>query len=183
MSESPKERMPEEDDTTEAPLTMAASVVLTNLPKDASKALEGAGNLAVQKGIPFPFRPPFFKPPTIKSPYTPFHPLRTIPNHYQLPPPNSLSTDSIPTVTIRLQPIGSAPHLTQRIFKLSTNQSFATIVRFLRKRLGVKEHESVFCYVGNVFSPALDEGVGNLWSCFRQGEELVVGYALAPAFG
>ncbi|KAI4624673.1 Ubiquitin-like protein [Alternaria metachromatica] len=135
MSESPKERMPEEDDTTEAPLTMAASVVLTNLPKDVSKALEGAGNLAVQK------------------------------------------------VTIRLQPIGSAPHLTQRIFKLSTNQSFATIVRFLRKRLGVKEHESVFCYVGNVFSPALDEGVGNLWSCFRQGEELVVGYALAPAFG
>jgi ubiquitin-like protein ATG12 len=50
MSESPKDRIPEEDDTTEAPLTMAASVVLTNLPKDASKALETAGNLAVQKG-------------------------------------------------------------------------------------------------------------------------------------
>ncbi|KNG49789.1 ubiquitin-like protein atg12 [Stemphylium lycopersici] len=135
MSESPKERIPDEDDTTEAPLTMAASVVLTNLPKDTSKALETAGNLTVQK------------------------------------------------VTIRLHPIGSAPHLTQRIFKLSTNQAFATIVRFLRKRLGVKEHESVFCYVGNVFSPGLDEGVGNLWSCFKQGEELVVGYALAPAFG
>ena len=87
------------------------------------------------------------------------------------------------TVTIRLQPIGSAPHLTQRIFKLSTNQNFATIVRFLRKRLGVKEHESVFCYIGSVFSPGLDEGVGNLWSCFKQGEELVVGYALSPAFG
>ncbi|EUC49182.1 hypothetical protein GGP41_001849 [Bipolaris sorokiniana] len=135
MSESPKERIPEEDDTTEAPLSMAASVVLSSLPKDASKALETAGNLNVQK------------------------------------------------VTIRLQPIGSAPHLTQRIFKLSTNQNFATIVRFLRKRLGVKEHESVFCYVGSVFSPGLDEGVGNLWSCFKQGEELVVGYALSPAFG
>ncbi|EOA91645.1 Ubiquitin-like protein [Exserohilum turcicum] len=135
MSESPKERIPEENDTTDAPLSMAASVVLTNLPKDASKALETAGNLTVQK------------------------------------------------VTIRLQPIGSAPHLTQRIFKLSTNQHFATIVRFLRKRLGVKEHESVFCYVGSVFSPGLDEGVGNLWSCFKQGEELVVGYALSPAFG
>jgi ubiquitin-like protein ATG12 len=47
----------------------------------------------------------------------------------------------------------------------------------------VKEHESVFCYVGNVFAPGLDEGVGNLWSCFKQGEELVVGYALSPAFG
>jgi hypothetical protein len=54
MSQSPKERIPEEDDdTTEAPLTMAASVVLTNLPKDASKALETAGNLAVQKGTPY----------------------------------------------------------------------------------------------------------------------------------
>ncbi|EMD93640.1 hypothetical protein COCC4DRAFT_191316 [Bipolaris maydis ATCC 48331] len=135
MSESPKEKIPEEDEATEAPLSMAASVVLSSLPKDASKALETAGNLNVQK------------------------------------------------VTIRLQPIGSAPHLTQRIFKLSTNQNFATIVRFLRKRLGVKEHESVFCYVGSVFSPGLDEGVGNLWSCFKQGEELVVGYALSPAFG
>ena len=55
MSESPKERIPEEDDITEAPLTMAASVVLTNLPKDASKALETAGNLTVQKGIAVSF--------------------------------------------------------------------------------------------------------------------------------
>jgi ubiquitin-like protein ATG12 len=107
-------------------------------------------------------------------------------------------------VTVRLQPIGSAPHLTQRIFKLSTNQRFETIVRFLRRKLGVKEHESVFCYVGSVFAPALDEGVGNLWTvswsgqgsgwgvrlgwangsqCFKQNEELVVGYAMAPAFG
>jgi len=54
--------MPEEDDTTEAPLTMAASVVLTNLPKDASKALETAGNLAVQKGIPVRFHLPMFQP-------------------------------------------------------------------------------------------------------------------------
>ncbi|KAJ4402869.1 Ubiquitin-like protein [Didymella pomorum] len=114
---------------------MAASVVLTNLPRDASKALETAGNLGIEK------------------------------------------------ITVRLQPIGSAPHLNQRVFKLSTNQRFETIVRFLRKRLGAKEHESVFCYVGSVFSPALDEGVGNLWTCFKQNEELVVGYAMSPAFG
>jgi hypothetical protein len=50
MSSSPEERIPEDDDTAEAPLTMAASVVLTNLPKDASKALEMAGTLGVEKG-------------------------------------------------------------------------------------------------------------------------------------
>lgn len=176
MSESPKERIPDEDDTTEAPLTMAASVVLTNLPKDTSKALETAGNLTVQKGtaaiVASPSMAWRLQLPNITIAY-----LHCFCQKLQ---PTNLSS---PIVTIRLHPIGSAPHLTQRIFKLSTNQAFATIVRFLRKRLGVKEHESVFCYVGNVFSPGLDEGVGNLWSCFKQGEELVVGYALAPAFG
>lgn len=49
MSQSPAERAIEEDDQTEAPLTMAASVVLTNLPRDASKALETAGNLLIEK--------------------------------------------------------------------------------------------------------------------------------------
>lgn len=192
MSQSPKERMPEEDDTTEAPLTMAASVVLTNLPKDASKALETAGSLAVQKGILDCFSissilwdgdPPAISPSSQLSFPISFHP--TYISLFSLPSPQLHATNHPPflTVTIRLQPIGSAPHLTQRIFKLGTNSTFATIVRFLRRRLGVKEHESVFCYVGSVFSPGLDEGVGNLWSCFRQGEELVVGYAISPAFG
>lgn len=49
MSQSPAERTIEEDDKIEAPLTMAASVVLTNLPRDASKALETAGNLGIEK--------------------------------------------------------------------------------------------------------------------------------------
>ncbi|CAE6996127.1 Ubiquitin protein [Pyrenophora teres f. teres] len=179
---SPKERIPsDEEDTQEAPLTMAASVVLTHLPRDASKALENAGDLVVQKGmslfLSFPFLCFTFIVPHLPLPDNLNFPHPCIPSHHHLSSPNS------PTVTIRLQPIGSAPHLTQRIFKLSTTQTFATIVRFLRKRLGVKEHESVFCYVGSVFSPGLDEGVGNLWSCFKQGEELVVGYAVSPAFG
>jgi ubiquitin-like protein ATG12 len=143
MSNTPpsEEPIPEtNDDATEAPLTMAASVVLTNLPRDASKALETAGNLPIQKGDLFP---------------SSLH-LVTL-------------SHTLPTVTIRLHPIGSAPHLTQRVFKLSPSQRFDTIVRFLRKRLGLKEHESVFCYVGSVFAPALDEGVGGLWTvciCF-----------------
>ena len=88
-------------------------------------------------------------------------PYSHISSHLTSPP---LPSTNPKTVTVRLQPIGSAPALTQRVFKLSTNQRFDTIVRFLRKRLGVKEHESVFCYVGSVFAPGLDEGVGGLWS-------------------
>ncbi|KAF2739701.1 ubiquitin-like protein ATG12 [Polyplosphaeria fusca] len=135
MSKQQEDRIEEDDDNAEAPLTMAASMILTHLPKDTSKALESAADMWPEK------------------------------------------------VTIRFHPIGSAPHLTQRVFKVKSHQRFDTIVRFVRKRLGVREAESVFCYIGNVFSPSLDESVGNLWSCFKTGEELVVGYAMAPAFG
>ncbi|KAF2494839.1 APG12-domain-containing protein [Lophium mytilinum] len=38
-----------EDDATDIPLSMAASVVLTSLPRDAAQALEGAGELGVAK--------------------------------------------------------------------------------------------------------------------------------------
>ena len=107
MSQSPKERMPEEDDTTEAPLTMAASVVLTNLPKDASKALETAGSLAVQKGILDCFSissilwdgdPPAISPSSQLSFPISFHPTyiflfshsdNSSPTHRLSPAPNS----------------------------------------------------------------------------------------------
>lgn len=88
-------------------------------------------------------------------------------------------------ITIRFQPVGSAPTLRQKVFKVSSAQRFETVVNFLRKKLGaeVRAGESVFCYVNSVFAPALDEGVGELWRCFRTGEELVVAYAKMPAFG
>ncbi|OCK77564.1 APG12-domain-containing protein [Lepidopterella palustris CBS 459.81] len=128
--------IPDDEDTAaDLPLTMAASVVLTSLPRDAAKALQGAGELGVEK------------------------------------------------VTVRFQPVGSAPHLQQRVFKVSSSQRFETVVRFLRRKLGVRESESVFCYVNSVFAPGLDEGVGNLWRCFKTKDELVVAYSITPAFG
>lgn len=160
MSDSPNERIPDEDDTSEAPLTMAASVVLTNLPKDASKALETAGNLKVEKSMY-----PSLKLFLLTSHNNNMH-------FFSIYLPTTLLASilcllfmsNVCAVTVRLQPIGSAPQLNQRVFRLSANQQFVTIVRFLRKKLGILQHESVFCYVGSVFSPALDEGVGNLWT-------------------
>lgn len=86
-------------------------------------------------------------------------------------------------MTVRFQPVGSAPHLQQRVFKVSSAQRFETVVRFLRRKLGVRDSDSVFCYVNSVFAPGLDEGIGNLWRCFKTNEELVVAYSITPAFG
>ncbi len=77
-------------------------------------------------------------------------------------------------MTIRFQPVGSAPQLKQRIFKVSSANRFETVVAFLTKRLAGSGGEGaaavsgpggqqVFCYVNSVFAPGLDEGVGGLW--------------------
>ncbi|KAK1812283.1 Ubiquitin-like protein [Friedmanniomyces endolithicus] len=124
-----------DDNAADMPLTMAASVVLDHLPKDAHRALETAGELEQDK------------------------------------------------VTIRLSPLPNTPQLRQPRFKCSSNQRFEHIVRFLRKKVGLEDHESVFCYVNSVFSPGLDEGVGNLWRCFKTGNELIVNYSITQAFG
>jgi hypothetical protein len=66
-------------------------------------------------------------------------------------------------VTVRFQPLASAPILKTKVFKISASQKFETVVKFLRKKLDCKDTDSVFCYVNSVFAPGLDEGVGGLW--------------------
>ena len=132
---SPDTGLEVEDNVAEMPLTMAASVVLDQLPKDAHKALETAGELTQAKGDLTVF------------------PSRTI-DIYKL---------THKAVTIRMSPLPNTPQLRQPRFKCSSNQRFEYIVRFLRRKLGLQDHESVFCYVNSVFAPGLDEGVGNLW--------------------
>ncbi|KAL8804935.1 MAG: hypothetical protein Q9182_002245 [Xanthomendoza sp. 2 TL-2023] len=84
------------------------------------------------------------------------------------------SADIPEKVTIRLQPIGSAPALRQKVFKISSKNRFETVVTFLRNRLAKNSAAAsegqgnggsgfVFCYVNSVFAPGLDEGVGALW--------------------
>src|ERR1700733_12552999 len=67
------------------------------------------------------------------------------------------------TVPVRFQAVGSAPILSQKVFKVSASQKFETVVNFLRKKLQCKPTDSVFLYVNSIFAPGLDEGVGNLY--------------------
>ncbi len=66
-------------------------------------------------------------------------------------------------VSVRFQAVGSAPILSQKVFKVSASQKFETVVNFLRKKLQCKPTDSVFLYVNSIFAPGLDEGVGNLY--------------------
>ncbi|KAL5336675.1 ubiquitin-like autophagy protein Apg12-domain-containing protein [Aspergillus crustosus] len=86
-------------------------------------------------------------------------------------------------VTVRFQPLASAPILKVKVFKISASQKFETVVNFLRKKLNCKDTDSVFCYVNSVFAPGLDEGVGGLWRLFKTDDQLIVAYSMTPAFG
>ncbi|KAL9535629.1 Ubiquitin-like protein [Sphaerulina musiva] len=134
MSTSPEDDVLEREGA-DLPMTIAASVVLEHLPKDAARALDTAGDVEQAK------------------------------------------------VTIRLSPLPNTAQLRQPRFKCSSNQRFEYIVRFLRRKLALRDHEAVFCYVNSVFAPGLDEAVGNLWRCFKTGDELVVSYSITQAFG
>jgi len=87
-------------------------------------------------------------------------------------------------VVVSFKPVGSAPPLKQSSVYVGSAQRFDSVVAFLRKKLRVKETESVFLYVNSVFAPSLDEIVGNLWQCFKDSKNhLNVAYSMTPAFG
>jgi len=88
------------------------------------------------------------------------------------------------TVSVRFQPVGSAPILKQRVFKISASSKFSVVLNFLRKKVGLKEGDGLFCYVNSVFAPGLDEGVGNLYRVslrlsFLPNQELFSSFARA----
>jgi hypothetical protein len=66
-------------------------------------------------------------------------------------------------VTIHFHPLRDAPALKQTRFKITSTQPFAAVVTFLRKKLKVREGDSLWCYIDN-FAPAPDEGVGGLFN-------------------
>ncbi|KAK4232517.1 ubiquitin-related domain-containing protein [Podospora fimiseda] len=87
-------------------------------------------------------------------------------------------------VVVRFRPVGAAPTIPKLLFKVASAYKFDFVVAYLRKKLKVKETDSVFLYVNSTFAPALDEVVGNLWRCFKDSQDhLNVSYSITPAFG
>jgi ubiquitin-like protein ATG12 len=149
---TPPDQMLEDDETADLPLTMAASVILDTLPKDAHAALETASEVRDANGevkgkgkTALGFR-------ALDLIYYPcFMLFRTA------------MWLTLRAVKVRLSPLPNTKPLRPPVFNCGTGQRFEFVVRFIRRRLGLKDHENVFCYVNSVFAPGLDEGVGNLW--------------------
>ncbi|PHH54935.1 Ubiquitin-like protein ATG12 [Ceratocystis fimbriata CBS 114723] len=87
-------------------------------------------------------------------------------------------------VVVRFKSVGAAPAPRHEVCKISATQNFEAVVVFLRRMLKVQQSDSLFLYVNSAFAPSLDEVVGNLHRCFKNGQDqLVVAYSVTPAFG
>jgi ubiquitin-like protein ATG12 len=86
-------------------------------------------------------------------------------------------------VVVNLSAVGSAPQLKQTKFKIGGEQTFASIVSFLRKQLRLRPEDSVFAYCMSAFSPAPDTTVADLNAAFGAQNVLTIHYCLTPAYG
>lgn len=96
---------------------------------------------------------------------------------------HTTTSSSSVKVTLRLRPIGSAPSLEQSVFRISGNQKFAALIKFLRKQLRCPPSQSIFCYINNSFAPPMDEPLINLYESFAIDGHLLVSYCYTVAFG
>mmetsp|Transcript_16529 Transcript_16529/g.16467 ORF Transcript_16529/g.16467 Transcript_16529/m.16467 type:complete len:109 (-) Transcript_16529:19-345(-) len=83
-------------------------------------------------------------------------------------------------ITVHVKPVGNAPILKKSKFKVSGLEQFNTIITFLRNQIKAKD---IFLYINSSFSPPPDAIIGDLFSCFKVGGELIVNYAIVEAWG
>ncbi|GMF25117.1 unnamed protein product [[Candida] boidinii] len=112
---------------------------------------------------------------------------------------NNLKLKLNDKIKVRFQSIGSIKQLNPNIFKISKNQKFLTIIKFLEKKLSIatttnNNHDSnkqlnhftngfIFCYIKNSISPSPDENLSNLFDLFNTNGELIINYCNKIAFG
>ncbi|KAK9803139.1 hypothetical protein WJX72_000427 [[Myrmecia] bisecta] len=83
-------------------------------------------------------------------------------------------------VVILFKATGDAPILKQQKVKVGSQERFAKVVDYLRKKLA---RDQVFVYLKEAFSPSLEEHIFVLYSAYGVDGRLIVNYACTPAWG
>ncbi|ODV63067.1 Atg12p [Ascoidea rubescens DSM 1968] len=103
-------------------------------------------------------------------------------------------TNQVQKCLIRFQSIGSVNQIQPKVYKISSNQQFSSLIVFLKKKLKIYNNNQdnnndsstdsqIFCYIKNTFAPSPDEIIGNLFKNFATNNELIVCYCNTVAFG
>jgi len=99
-------------------------------------------------------------------------------------PAQSAQSKSNPEkIEILLKPVGDAPILKQKKWKLDAQQSVGYVINWVRRYLKMERDESLFFYVNQAFAPAPDQTLKNLYECFGAEGKLVLHYSKIQAWG
>ncbi|KAK6537218.1 Ubiquitin-like protein [Orbilia ellipsospora] len=145
----------DDEDAAGTPITLSASVMLTNIPRDSRVALANA-----------------FLPSTGKVTIR----LLSVGSTPSL-------KKNVFTLTASKK-FSVVVNFLRNKLKLNGPATTASPSNSGNLSPGQKNNgQSLFVYVNNTFAPSLDEEVGNLFRCFKREDELLVNYCLTPAFG
>ncbi|KAK6346540.1 Ubiquitin-like protein [Orbilia brochopaga] len=145
----------DDDDSLAPPITLSASVVLTNIPRDSRVALANA-----------------FVPSTAKVTIR----LLSVGSTPSLKK-NVFTLTASKKFSVVVNFLRNKLKLNAPLAATSPSNSGNLSTQ------PNTNGQSLFVYVNSTFAPSLDEEVGNLFRCFKREEELIVNYCLTPAFG
>ncbi|XP_063711157.1 autophagy protein 12-like [Symsagittifera roscoffensis] len=86
-------------------------------------------------------------------------------------------------IEIMFQPVGSAPILKQKKFKVDPHKTIEFLHSTLKRLLKLTEGDSMFLYVNQAFAPSLDSVLKHLHDCYNIDGKLMIHYCTTQAWG
>ncbi|KAG0683609.1 Ubiquitin-like protein [Pichia californica] len=88
---------------------------------------------------------------------------------------------------VRLKGIGAVPQISPSVVDFPRESPFAVIPQHLRQKLKLNNNQQLWCYVGNAFTPLMDDSLDTIVGLTSintsSDDTLIVTYSLVEAFG
>ncbi|KAK9872159.1 hypothetical protein WA026_016213 [Henosepilachna vigintioctopunctata] len=86
-------------------------------------------------------------------------------------------------IDIFLKPIANAPIMKKQKWSVDSSKPISWILWFVAKYMKLEPEEKLFLYVNQVFAPAPDQILKNLYDCYATEGKLVLHYCKTQAWG
>lgn len=86
-------------------------------------------------------------------------------------------------VVLLLKAAGNAPVMKRTKWTVGRDKTIFWVLEFIRKYISCDKNESLFLYVNQCFSPAMDTDIGSLYDCFSVEGRLILHYCKTQAWG
>ncbi|ODM99343.1 Ubiquitin-like protein ATG12, partial [Orchesella cincta] len=80
-------------------------------------------------------------------------------------------------INILLKPVGDAPILKNKLWSVPSERQVSQITEFVKKYLKLEKNQNLFFFVNQLFAPAPDQCLRDLYECFGSDGKLVLHYS------